>query len=192
VRKVTDYSETLEFEILTFTQVLREIFLHKLKINSQLNTFLETFLEKQQKTEVKFWKSHKICFRDRQVRSNSQSCHKRQTQFENISDCESGFTETRDTNKNNNIKLLSVTTLPKDYRLRILTIFLTESVFLRTASLKAMEAPSLEGDKTPKTKQQRAALPWLGKGILPELHTQLLSVKQKIHSAVDLHVCYLP
>lgn len=34
VRDVPDYSETLKFEVSTFTEVLREIFLYKFKINS--------------------------------------------------------------------------------------------------------------------------------------------------------------
>lgn len=66
VREVPDPSEIFNnFEIITFTQVLREIFLHKLKINSELGILLKTFLGKQQNT-VKFWKSQKIHFRRRQ------------------------------------------------------------------------------------------------------------------------------
>lgn len=34
VRRAPDYSETFKFEILTFIQVLKEISLYKLKINS--------------------------------------------------------------------------------------------------------------------------------------------------------------
>lgn len=75
------------------------------------------------------------------------------TQFENTSDCESSFTDIQDLNKNI-ISSYCQSTHCQKIRLHILNILLTEGGVLRTASLKAMEALSLDSDKISKPKQQ--------------------------------------